>query len=67
VHGASDLSTQDQADILGRVLDKSIRYQQIPLEALREALLKRGASPSVAEGYVDMYRSFVREDYQPTE
>jgi len=67
VHGAADLSTQDQADILGWVLGKPIRYQQIPLEALREAFLKRGASPSVAEGYVDMYRSFAREDYQPTE
>jgi uncharacterized protein YbjT (DUF2867 family) len=67
VHGAADLSTQDQADILGRVLGKPIRYQQLPLERLREAFLKRGASPSVAEGYVDMYRSFAREDYQPTE
>ncbi len=67
VHGAADLSTQDQADILGGVLGKPIQYRQIPLEALRETLLKRGATPSVAKGYVDMYRSFAREDYQPTE
>jgi len=45
VHGAADLSAQDPADILGRLLGKPVRYQQIPLEALRETFLKRGASP----------------------
>lgn len=67
VHGPEDLSAQDQAALLSRVLGRPIRYQQIPLEALRDTLLKRGASPSVAEGYFDMFRFFAHEDYQPTE
>lgn len=67
VHGPEDLSAQDQVDLIGRVLGRPVRYQQIPPEALREAFLKRGASPSVAAGYCDMFRAFAQEDYRPTE
>lgn len=67
VHGPEDLSAQEQVAILSRVLGKPIWYQQIPPEALRDTLLKRGASPSVAEGYFDLFKSFAHKDYQPTE
>jgi uncharacterized protein YbjT (DUF2867 family) len=67
VHGPEDLTAQEQVDIMSRVLGKPIRYQQIPPEALRDTFLKRGASPSVADGYFDMFKSFAQKDYQPTE
>jgi uncharacterized protein YbjT (DUF2867 family) len=67
VHGPEDLSAQDQVGIMSRVLGKPVRYQQIPAAALRDAFSKRGASPAVADGYFDMFKSFAREDYQPTE
>jgi uncharacterized protein YbjT (DUF2867 family) len=67
VHGPEDLGAQEQVDILSRVLGKPIRYQRIPPEALRDTFLKRGASPSVADGYFNMFKAFAHEDYQPTE
>jgi uncharacterized protein YbjT (DUF2867 family) len=67
VHGPEDLSAQDQVDLMSRVLGRSVRYQQIPPEALREAFLKRGASPSVAAGYFEMFKAFAHEDYRPAE
>lgn len=67
VHGPEDLSVDDQVAILSRVLGKTIQYRQIPPAALRDTFLKRGASPSVAEAYFEMFNAFAREDYQPTE
>ena len=67
VHGAEDLSTHDQVETLTRVLGRPIRYQQIPVSALREAFLKRGASASVAQGYYDMFNTFAAADYRPAE
>ncbi|RKH61284.1 NmrA family NAD(P)-binding protein [Corallococcus llansteffanensis] len=67
VHGPEDLSAQDLADILGRVLGRPVRCQQVPQDSVRDAFLERGASPSVADGYFHMFRSFAHKDYQPTE
>ncbi len=67
VHGPQDVSALDQVEILGRVLGTPVQYRQIPLEALRDAFLKRGASPSVAEAYFEMFRAFAQSDYRPTE
>ena len=67
VHGPEDLSAQDQVELLSRVLGKPVRYQQLPPESLREAFLKRGASPSVADGYFEMFKGFAHLDYRPTE
>ena len=67
VHGPADLTALDQVEILSRVLSKPIRYQQIPAEALREQFQKRGASPSVAAGFVDMFKGFAESDYHPAE
>jgi uncharacterized protein YbjT (DUF2867 family) len=67
VHGPADVSAQDQVEVLSRVLGRPVRYQQLPPEALRAAFLKRGASPSVADAYTDMFRGFAQQDYHPTE
>lgn len=67
VHGPEDLSAIDQVAILSRVLNRPIRYQQIPAEALRENFLKRGATPSVADAYFELFKSFAQTDYRPSE
>ncbi|NOK35389.1 NAD(P)H-binding protein [Corallococcus exercitus] len=67
VHGPEDLSANELADILGRVLGRPVRCQQVPSEAIRDAFLKRGMSPSVAEAYAQMFRGFGQQDYRPTE
>ncbi|NOK15494.1 NmrA family NAD(P)-binding protein [Corallococcus carmarthensis] len=67
VHGAEDLSAHELAGILERVLGTPMRCQQVPPEALRDAFLKRGMSPSVADAYAGMFKAFAQKDYRPTE
>lgn len=67
VHGPVDLSAEEQVAIIGGVLGTSIRYQQLAPEALHDTFMKRGASASVAEAYVAMFRGFAHHDYRPTE
>lgn len=57
VLGPEDLSFNDQAAILSEVLGREVRYQQIGFDRFRQQFLDRGASPSFAQGYVDMYRA----------
>ena len=55
VLGPDVLSFAEIAQIISEVSGHPVRYQQIPFEALKEQLLKRGASESFADGYVEMY------------
>ncbi len=55
--GPDDLSFNDMAAIISEVLGREVRYQQISFEQLKEQFLKRGASESIAQGFVDMYRA----------
>lgn len=52
--GPEDLSFNDVATIMSDVLGASIRYQQLPFDALRNGLLERGASVGMAEAVVRM-------------
>jgi uncharacterized protein YbjT (DUF2867 family) len=54
VLGPEDLSCNDMAHIMSEVLDKAIRFQQIPLEAFQARLIGSGVSASMAQGMVDM-------------
>ncbi len=54
VLGPEDLSCDDMARIMSEVLGRPVRYQQIPVAALKERLLGRGASEAMAQGMVDM-------------
>jgi uncharacterized protein YbjT (DUF2867 family) len=54
VLGPEDLSFNDMAQIMSRVLGKPIRYQQIPFEALKTRLKDNGMSEAMAQGVVDM-------------
>ncbi|BBC74015.1 NmrA family transcriptional regulator [Altererythrobacter sp. B11] len=57
VLGPDDLSFNDQAAIISEVTGRSVRYEQISYDRFKQQFLDRGASESVAQGYVDMYRA----------
>lgn len=57
VLGPEDLSFDDQAAIISDVVGLPVRYQQISFDQFKQQFLDRGASESVARGYVDMYRA----------
>jgi uncharacterized protein YbjT (DUF2867 family) len=52
--GPEDLSFADMAQIMSDVLDKPVRFQQIPGEAFRATLLERGMSDAMAQATLDM-------------
>lgn len=54
VLGPEDLSGYDMAEIMSKVLGRSIRYRQVPLEAYKARLLEQGMSEGMAQGMVDM-------------
>jgi uncharacterized protein YbjT (DUF2867 family) len=54
VLGPEDLSFNDMAQIMSQVVKRPIRYQQIPVEALKTRLKESGMSEAMAQGMVDM-------------
>ena len=54
VLGPEDLSCNEMAQIISEVLERPIRFQQIPFEAFKARLIESGASESMATGMVDM-------------
>jgi uncharacterized protein YbjT (DUF2867 family) len=57
VLGPEDLSFNDMAAIMSDVLDKPIRYQQIPFETYKSQFIERGMSEAMAQGMTDMARA----------
>jgi uncharacterized protein YbjT (DUF2867 family) len=54
VLGPEDLSCDDMACIMGEVLGKPFRYQQISPDTFKAQLMQNGASEAMAQGLVDM-------------
>jgi uncharacterized protein YbjT (DUF2867 family) len=54
VLGPEDLSFNDMAQIMSEVLQRPIRFQQIPSEAYKATLTQHGMSEAWAQGLVDM-------------
>jgi uncharacterized protein YbjT (DUF2867 family) len=54
VLGPEDLSFEDMAEIMSDVLEKPVRFQQVPIEAYRARLLETGVSAAMAQAMVDM-------------
>ena len=54
VLGRQDLSFNEMAQIMSEVLDKPVRYQQIPFAAFKARLIGFGMSEAMAQGMVDM-------------
>ncbi len=56
VHGPADLSFNEMARVMTRVLGRPIRYQQVPESAYQASLVEHGASEAMAQSLVDMWR-----------
>ncbi|HTK09318.1 MAG TPA: NAD(P)H-binding protein [Ktedonobacteraceae bacterium] len=54
VLGPEDLSFNDMAQIISQVLQRPIRFQQIPGETFKARLTEHGMSESMAQGMLDM-------------
>jgi uncharacterized protein YbjT (DUF2867 family) len=54
VLGPEDLSFNDMAQIMTEVLDKPVRFQQIPGAAFKDRLTGFGMSEAMAQGMLDM-------------
>jgi uncharacterized protein YbjT (DUF2867 family) len=55
VLGPEDISYDDMARTISEVLGKPVRFQQIPVQALKQRLLEAGTSDAMAQGVVDMW------------
>jgi len=60
VLGPEDLSYNDMAAILSEVLDKPVRFQEIPGEVFKARLLQRGMSEAMAQANLDMWVAYNR-------
>jgi uncharacterized protein YbjT (DUF2867 family) len=54
VLGPEDLSFNDMAQTMSEVLDKPVRFQQIPGETFKATLTERGMSEAMAQATLDM-------------
>ena len=52
--GAEDLSYSDMAGIVSEVLERPVRYQQVPNDAFKANLVTHGMSEAMAQGLIDM-------------
>ena len=57
VLGPEDLSCDDMARTMSDVLDRPIRYQRVPFDALEAQLKGQGMSDAFVRAYVDMMRA----------
>ena len=57
VLGPEDLSFDDIAAIASAVLEREVRYSQVPFDGFKAQLLGRGMPDDFAEGYVAMMRA----------
>ena len=57
VLGPEDVSFNDMAQIMSEVLDKRVRFQQIPFEAYKSRFIQFGMSEAMAQGMTDMARA----------
>jgi uncharacterized protein YbjT (DUF2867 family) len=58
VLGPEDLSYNDMATIMSEVLDRPVRFREIPGEAFKAMLLQRGMSEAMAQATLDMWVAY---------
>ncbi|MEV7908356.1 NmrA family transcriptional regulator, partial [Streptomyces anulatus] len=54
VLGPEDLSSDDMAQIMSEVLQRPVRFQQIPGDAFKDRLVRFGVSEAMAQSMLDM-------------
>lgn len=65
VHGAEDLSYNQAAAVIERVLERPVRYQEIAANAYVQALVGLGASVEFAQSRVSMFAALAGGIEQP--
>jgi uncharacterized protein YbjT (DUF2867 family) len=66
--GQRDLTMAESTRAIGKAIGKpDLKYIQFPYEEAEKAILGMGMSPSVAKGFIEMYRSFNEGIIRPTE
>jgi uncharacterized protein YbjT (DUF2867 family) len=60
VHGPADLSFNEMARAMSRVLGRPIRFQEVPGPAYKATLVEHGANEAFAQSLVDMFREIAR-------
>jgi uncharacterized protein YbjT (DUF2867 family) len=58
VLGPEDLSYNDMATIMSEVLEKPVRFQEIPKDAFKAGLLQRGMSEAMAQATLDLWVAY---------
>jgi uncharacterized protein YbjT (DUF2867 family) len=56
IHGPADLSLNEMARVMSKVLGRPIRYQEVPGPAYKASLVEHGQSDAFAQGLVDMFQ-----------
>ncbi|MEQ4721911.1 NAD(P)H-binding protein [Nonomuraea sp. B19D2] len=63
VLGPEDLSADDMAQIMSEVLERPVRFQQVPGEAYKATQMRYGMSEAWAQGLIDMHAEVDRGIY----
>lgn len=53
--GPVALSTQEQADIIGKTLDRAIKHVDVPPAAAKDGMLKSGMPAGYVEAVLELY------------
>ena len=67
LHGAADVSFDEAAEILSKVLDRKIVYVKCDPQELRQALLDNAVSENAADSMLEMYHAVETGRLRPTQ
>lgn len=67
IHGPRDLTMAEVAEVAGQALGRPVRYVAVPPAGVGGALQAQGASPAVANGYVEMIEGYTRSRFERPE
>lgn len=67
IHGPRDLSMADQARLMGEALGREVRYVEVPVDAVAQAMSGMGMSPSVVDGYRAMMTGYAASRFEHPE
>ena len=67
VHGPRDLSMDEQAQAIGAAIDRDVRYVEVPVDVITDAMRGMGVSANVAATYGEMITGFAASRYEHQE
>ena len=67
VHGPRDVSMAEQARLIGEALGREVRYVEVPIDAVADALRGMGMSASVVDGYRAMIGGYAASRFEHPE